>query len=63
MVLNLEKVGVKLAEGSKIMGDLEKIGFVAEAKMRKHAFVNGKYMDVVWMAIVRDDFKRCNDEL
>jgi len=62
-VLNLEKVGVKLIENSKIISDLEKIGFVVEAKMRRHAFSNGKYMDVVWMAIVRDDFKRCNNEL
>lgn len=62
-VLNLEKVGVKFVEGSKTINDLEKIGFVVEVKMRRHSFNNGKYMDVVWLAITRDDFKRCNNEL
>ena len=48
---------------SKTINDLEKIGFVVEVKMRRHSFNNGKYMDVVWLAITRDDFKRCNNEL
>ncbi len=62
-VLNLEKVGIKLAEDSKLIAGLEKLGFARETTMRRHAFIGGKYVDIVWMAILRDDFKRCNNEL
>ncbi|NMB61183.1 MAG: GNAT family N-acetyltransferase [Chloroflexi bacterium] len=36
----------------------EKVGFKHEGKMREAAYLDGEYIDILWMGILKDEWKR-----
>jgi len=56
--LNLNRVHLTvLASNEKAIGLYNKIGFVEEGKLRKAVFKNGRYVDLIQMAILSDEYK------
>ncbi|MGG3571478.1 GNAT family protein [Bacillus gobiensis] len=41
----------------------EKIGFVVEGKLRKHAYVDGSYYDTYFMGILQSEWEQRNNEI
>lgn len=57
--LNLERVYLHtFATNAVAIRIYEKVGFVHEGVLRKAAYVNGKYVDVIVMGILRDEYAR-----
>jgi len=36
----------------------EKVGFKHEGRMREAAYLGGEYVDILWMGILKDEWKR-----
>ena len=46
-----------LAENDRAVRSYEKAGFVKEAYLRDEVFLEGRYKDVIYMAVLREDEK------
>ncbi len=58
-VLNMHKIGLEVyAYNKRAIRVYEKIGFKQEALYKKHSYKNGKYEDLLYMAIREDEYKR-----
>lgn len=47
-----------LADNVRAIHLYEKCGFVFEGKFRDHLMINGKYVDLKWYAILKEEFNR-----
>lgn len=57
--MNLNRVHLKVrADNARAIRCYEKCGFVREGVLRSHAYANGRYLDVVLMGVMRDEFFR-----
>jgi UDP-4-amino-4,6-dideoxy-N-acetyl-beta-L-altrosamine N-acetyltransferase len=57
MDLNLERIMLEvLKDNERATKCYERMGFVQEGVLRRHALKRGHYIDVVLMAILRDEF-------
>jgi len=60
--LNLKKVHLHVfSTNSRAIGVYEKVGFVREGLLRKAAHVDGAYIDVVVMGILREEYVQQED--
>lgn len=58
-VLNLNKVYLNvLSENIRAIKFYEKFGFKKEGVFKKHIYLNGKYCDLIYYCIFRDDFEK-----
>ena len=56
--LNLNRVYLTvLSNNERAIRLYKKIGFVEEGKLRKAVFKNGRYMDLICMAILKEEFR------
>lgn len=56
--LNLERVHLTvLRDNERALGLYRKLGFVQEGVQRRAAFKEGRYRDMVMMALLREDFR------
>lgn len=61
--MNLNRIELTVLEGNKRAIKLyEKIGFQTEGVKRKAVFKNGKFIDMIMMAILKEDFQ-CKEVL
>ena len=57
--MNLNRVWLTvLVDNPRAVRCYEKCGFVREGLLRQESFVDGKYRDVLMMAILREDYER-----
>lgn len=57
MEMNLERVALNVfAFNERAIASYKKAGYVEEGRLRQHLYRNGKYHDVVQMAILKEDF-------
>src|SRR5271167_2665110 len=57
--MNLNRLWLTaIADNSRAIRCYEKCGFVREGLLRQHSFVDGKYRDVLLMALLREDYDR-----
>ena len=57
--LNLNKLYLNVGTDNKEAIDLyKKLNFVQEGILREHYYIEGKYLDIITMAILRKDFER-----
>lgn len=57
--LNLHRVQMKVLDNNERAIRLyKKVGFIEEGKLRKAIFKNGQYMDLICMAILKEEFSR-----
>jgi RimJ/RimL family protein N-acetyltransferase len=55
--LNLERVYLHVFETNKAaIRVYEKIGFVHEGVLRKAAYINGEYLSLIVMGILKDEY-------
>jgi len=55
--LNLQKVDLGvIADNIRAVKAYEKVGFIVEGRLKRHVFLDGKYVDVLKMAIFRENF-------
>lgn len=54
--LNLNRVELSLLETNSVINLYEKIGFVLEGRKKEAAYKNGKYVDVIEMAILKERY-------
>jgi diamine N-acetyltransferase len=60
--LNLHRVYLTvLAENTRAVRLYERVGFAHEGRLREAVFKNGRYRDVLTMAILEPDYRRRND--
>lgn len=53
--LNIEKIYLNVfSSNARAISFYEKIGFVFEAKFKKHVFVDGKYEDLNWYSLFKN---------
>lgn len=56
--LNLERVHLTvLRDNERAIGLYRKLGFVQEGVLRRAAFKDGRYRDMILMALLRDEFR------
>jgi RimJ/RimL family protein N-acetyltransferase len=54
--LNLQRVGLQVfATNEAAVGAYKKSGFVQEGILRKAAYIDGRYVDVIVMSVLRED--------
>lgn len=57
--LNIQRVELEvLADNERAIHMYEKVGFVREGIMRKSRYKNGKFVDMVILALLREDYKQ-----
>ena len=57
--MNLNRLWLTvLADNPRAVRCYEKCGFVREGLLRQESFVDGKYRDVLMMALLREDYDR-----
>jgi RimJ/RimL family protein N-acetyltransferase len=57
--LNLRRIYLELLEDNPRAQRLyEKLGFVLEGRLRQHQYKGGKYLDVLVMGLLRDEYRR-----
>jgi RimJ/RimL family protein N-acetyltransferase len=55
--LNMNRVGLQvLAEDPRAVGAYRKAGFVQEGRVRRHAWVRGRYEDELVMSVLREEW-------
>ena len=55
--LNLQRITLEVLEDNEhAVACYAKLGFVKEGVLRKHIFKNGNYLDVFYMAILKEEF-------
>ena len=50
-----------LSDNEHAIAMYEKCGFVYEGEFRKHLFLRGKYCDLKWYAILKEDFEQIKE--
>ncbi|MEN6434910.1 MAG: GNAT family protein [Anaerolineaceae bacterium] len=56
--LNLNKIKLHVYETNpRAIQSYRKAGFVEEGRLRKEDFINGRYVDVIYMGILRDEWQ------
>lgn len=56
---NLRKVSLTVnGDNERAMGSYAACGFVEEGRLRQHVWNNGRYIDLVQMGLLRDEWKR-----
>lgn len=61
--MNLNRIELQvLADNERGIHCYEKVGFVREGVMRQHRYREGRYVDMVFMSILRDDYLARRDE-
>lgn len=56
--LNLERVGLRVwGRNVRAQKVYEKLGFQVEGRLRRAGFVNGAHDDVVWMGLLREEWR------
>jgi RimJ/RimL family protein N-acetyltransferase len=56
--LNLERVGLRLwGRNTRAQRVYEKLGFVVEGRLRSAGFINGQRDDVIWMGLLREEWR------
>ncbi len=56
--LNLNKIKLHVYETNpRAIQSYQKAGFVEEGRLRKEEFINGRYVDVIYMGILRDEWQ------
>lgn len=56
-VMNLNRIYLKVhAENRRAVRCYEKCGYVVEGRLREHKFLEGRYVDVLVMGLLRRDF-------
>ncbi len=56
-VLNLERVYLNvIPQNTRANSFYKKMGFVFEGEFRKHIIVNGKFSNLCWYSILKDEF-------
>ena len=54
--LGLHRIYLRVLAGNEqAVRSYEKAGFVKEGYLKNDAYINGKYVDIVWMAIVNEE--------
>ena len=54
--LGLHRIYLRVLSGNdQAVRSYEKAGFVREGYLKDDAYINGKYVDIVWMAIVNEE--------
>lgn len=54
---NLRRIHLQaIASNAGALRSYEKAGFAAEGRLREHAWVRGRYEDIVLMAILRSEY-------
>lgn len=54
--LGLHRIYLRVLNGNEqAVRSYEKAGFVKEGYLKEDAYINGKYVDIVWMAIVNEE--------
>jgi diamine N-acetyltransferase len=57
--LNLNRVALDVFDSNpRAIRSYEKAGFIHEGRRRQEIFKNGKYVDVLQMSVLRDDWKK-----
>jgi len=57
---NLHRVYTHTVDSDKAsLKIFEKLGFVQEAVLREHLYVNGSYRDVAVLGLLKDEYKKC----
>jgi diamine N-acetyltransferase len=63
LTLNLNRIGLKVfAENERAIRAYEKAGFVHEGRMRQAVYKHGKYQDVLFMSVLRDEWDARTEE-
>jgi len=61
--LNLNRIFLRVyAENKRAIRTYEKAGFVHEGRMRQASYKHGKYSDVLFMSVLRDEWNARNKE-
>ena len=56
--LNLERIGLRLwGSNARAQHVYERLGFTLEGRLRGAGFVNGVREDVIWMGLLRDEWR------
>lgn len=56
--LNLRRIELGVLDANEYaVRAYEKVGFVVEGRARQYAFVNGQYVDCLWMGLLEQDLK------
>lgn len=57
--LNLNKVYLNVfSTNARAIKAYQKAGFRQECELRQHAFVDGKYLNIIVMAVLREDYEK-----
>jgi diamine N-acetyltransferase len=63
LTLNLNRIGLKVfTENERAIRAYEKAGFVHEGRMRQAVYKHGKYQDVLFMSVLRDEWDARTEE-
>lgn len=55
--LNLQRIFLRVFESNpRAIRSFEKVGFVHEGRMRRAQYANGKYLDILLMSILREEW-------
>ncbi len=61
--LNLNRIYLRVyAENKRAIRTYEKAGFVHEGRMRQGVYKHGKYFDVLFMSVLREEWDARNKE-
>jgi len=61
--LNLNRVYLQVfAENKRAIRTYEKVGFVHEGRKRQAVYKNGKYSDILFMSVLREEWDARNEE-
>ena len=61
--LNLNRIFLRVhAENKRAIHTYEKVGFVHEGRMRQGVYKHGKYFDVLFMSVLREEWDARNKE-
>jgi RimJ/RimL family protein N-acetyltransferase len=61
--LNLNRVALRVfAHNARAIRCYEKVGFVEEGRLRQAHYHDGKYVDIIWMSVLREEWDRNKGE-
>ncbi|MEW6717864.1 MAG: GNAT family protein [Chloroflexota bacterium] len=61
--LNLNRIALRVFETNpRAIRAYEKVGFILEGRFRQAEFRNGRYIDVLYMSVLREEWLKVNQE-